>query len=55
MAEPHSDIPTRLIDLSGLRLADLGRLDPSHLAEASTPLIREVAASNTISLAGSNS
>jgi hypothetical protein len=55
MAAQHSDIQTRVIDLSGVSLTELGRRDPSRLAQASTPLIQEVAASTTISLAGGQS
>jgi hypothetical protein len=48
-------LPTRLVDLSGSRLRDLRRLDPQYTATVCAPLVREVSAPATVTLAGSDS
>ncbi|GAB3251950.1 hypothetical protein [Kineosporia babensis] len=56
MTAIHPDvIRTRLVDLSGVSLGELSRYDPAELAEVSAPLIDEMSAAATVSLAGSDS
>jgi hypothetical protein len=56
MSAPLSDaVPTRLLDMSQVSLADLDLCDPAQLSLVIEPLVREVSASVVVSLAGSDS
>ena len=49
-------LPTRLVDLSGVRLSDLERCDSHEIVRlCATVVVREVSEPPAVALAGSNS
>lgn len=56
MSTPLSDaLPTRLLDMSHVGLAELDQCDPALLSSVIESLVREVSAAVIVSLAGSDS
>jgi hypothetical protein len=55
MSSPIGEVPTRVVDLSGLSLIDVQHRDDAELVRAGGSLVQEVVDSVVVSASGSDS